>query len=169
MEPGWQEEPVKQPVTVPKYTQHLVVLCETGEVSAADIEGQMNGVKCLALQSRGGVGQRFEAYAIQVFEEIQKIFRDKFIGKALVQIISANRGGKQVFTGLSGLLKTAGLENPKIYRAVDRSRLKRKDRRDHRQTQRKQPPPRRPTDPIPGRETEGGAVDRDGQFSDRQP
>jgi polyketide synthase PksN len=115
LKPSWKEQAVACEATVHTYDQHLVLLCEPGEISSENIETQINGVCCLALQSEeGGIEKRFHSYAAQTFEEIQKILKDKRTGKVLVQILVFNQGEQQLFSGLSGLLKTAQLENPKI-------------------------------------------------------
>jgi polyketide synthase PksN len=114
LEPNWKEQTVAQETTVPAYNQHLVMLCESG-VSQENIEIQMNGVRCLTLQSeQESIEGRFHSYAIQAFEEIQDILNNKRVSKVLVQIIVPNKGEQQLFSGLSGLLKTAQLENPKL-------------------------------------------------------
>ena len=117
--PVWKEETI-QPSTLPNYTQHLIILCEAEVISPEAIEAGMNGVRCLSLQSkqqgtaRPGIGQRFQAYAVRVFEEIQNIFKDKFNGKALLQVVVTCQAERQLFGGLAGLLKTAQAENPKL-------------------------------------------------------
>ena len=98
----------------------MVILCEAGEVSPEAIEAGMNGVRCLSLQfkqqgkERPGIGQRFQAYAIRVFEEIQNILKNKFNGRTLLQVVVTGQAERQLFGGLSGLLKTAQAENPKL-------------------------------------------------------
>ena len=81
----------------------------------------MNGATVLSLQSKQkSIAKRFEAYAVQVFEAIQKILADKPAGKVLVQLVVASlselngQTEQQVYVGLSGILKTAQLENPKV-------------------------------------------------------
>ena len=126
LEPVWQEQAAPSPESnsrarkVPEYTQQLVILCELGEFNPQSIENELNGVRVLNLQTkqqgaeRQGIGKRFEVYAVRIFEEIQKIFEAKPMGKVLVQVVISRRGEQQLFAGLSGILKTAGLENPKV-------------------------------------------------------
>ena len=117
--PIWKEAAI-QPGTLPKYPQHLVILCEPEEVSPEAIAAGMNGVRCLGLSSKQqgeelpGIEQRFPAYALRVSEEIQSIFKDKSTGKALLQVVVAGQAERQLCGGLSGLLKTVQAENPKL-------------------------------------------------------
>jgi polyketide synthase PksN len=115
LQPRWKEQAVAHEVTIHAYDQQLILLCEPSEVFQENIEAQINGACCLTLQSEeDSIVKRFHSYAVQTFEEIQKILKDKGIGKVLIQILVLNQGEQQLFSGLSGLLKTAQLENPKI-------------------------------------------------------
>ena len=112
---NWHEEDIVQEVTAPDYDRHLVVLCEPGEISQIDIESCINRVCCLILQSeQESIGKRFHIYALEIFEEIQRILKDKPAGMVLVQIVIPVQGERHLFSGFSGLLKTAQLENPRL-------------------------------------------------------
>ncbi|BBB93414.1 MAG TPA: SDR family NAD(P)-dependent oxidoreductase [Methylomusa anaerophila] len=111
--PCWQERAIPQEATAPDYYRQLVMLCEQGGISRESIESRMNGVLCLNLQSEEkGLAERFRAYAIQAFEEIQSILKGKPKGKVLIQVVVSAQDKQQLFAGLSGLLQTAQLENP---------------------------------------------------------
>ncbi|KAF6580343.1 SDR family NAD(P)-dependent oxidoreductase [Paenibacillus sp. EKM212P] len=113
LEPVWEEQAIALEGTAPDYQQHLVILCEPGYISGEIIESQMNGVQCLILQSEEkSIDARFRTYATQVFEAIQHILKTESKGKTLVQLVVPVQDHQQVFSGLSGLLKTAWLENP---------------------------------------------------------
>ncbi|QNV57856.1 Polyketide synthase PksN [Paenibacillus polymyxa E681] len=113
LEPVWEEQAIALEGTAPEYQQHLVILCEPGYISGEIIESQMNGVQCLILQSEEkSIDARFRTYATQVFEAIQHILKTESKGKTLVQLVVPVQDHQQVFSGLSGLLKTAWLENP---------------------------------------------------------
>ncbi|MCP4297812.1 MAG: SDR family NAD(P)-dependent oxidoreductase, partial [Proteobacteria bacterium] len=66
------------------------------------------GAEFIILQSeeKDSAGQ-FNSYAVGLFEKIQGILKGKPKGKVLFQVVSE-------LSGLSGLLKTAHLENPKF-------------------------------------------------------
>jgi len=75
----------------------------------------MEGVRCLTLHSGNrDIGERFQCYAVQVFEEIRNILKDKPGGRVLIQVVVSGQGEQQLFSGLTGMLKTARLENPKL-------------------------------------------------------
>ncbi|MEK3951688.1 SDR family NAD(P)-dependent oxidoreductase [Paenibacillus sp. FSL H7-0703] len=113
LEPVWEEQAIALEGTASDYQQHLVILCEPGYISGEIIESQMNGVQCLILQSEEkSIDARFRTYATQVFEAIQHILKTESKGKTLVQLVVPVQDHQQVFSGLSGLLKTAWLENP---------------------------------------------------------
>lgn len=113
-EPGWQEKGITQG-PVPYYAQHFVIICEPQGISAKIIEEQMTGVQCSILQSQEkGIAGRFQDYALQLFNTIQSILKGKPADKVLVQVVVPLQGEQQLLGGLSGLLKTARLENPKL-------------------------------------------------------
>jgi polyketide synthase PksN len=115
VQPSWREEAIAQETTAPEYAQHLVILCEPGDVTRESVESQMNGVRCLSLHSQqAGIEERFQVYAAQIFEEIQNLLKNKPAGKVFVQIVVCNQAEQQLFAGLSGLLNTASLENTKL-------------------------------------------------------
>jgi acyl transferase domain-containing protein/thioesterase domain-containing protein len=116
LEPFWKEQaPHQEAAAANVYVQHLVILCEPGGVSEEIIKTKMKGVRCLRLESnKKNIEERFQIYASQVFEKIQTILKDKPKGKVLIQIVVSIQDELQLFCGLSGLLKTAQLENPKI-------------------------------------------------------
>ncbi|MCO1604483.1 SDR family NAD(P)-dependent oxidoreductase [Desulfosporosinus nitroreducens] len=115
LHPCWKEQAAIRENADPDYVQQLVILCEPGEVTRESIETRMKGVHCLILQSgQKEIHKRFEVYTAQIFEKIQSILKDKLKGQVLVQIVVSMQGEQQIFSGLSGLLKTARLENPKL-------------------------------------------------------
>ncbi len=113
--PCWQEQTVTEKFLATDYIQHLVMLLELGEVSQESMENHMSGVSCLALQSKQeNIGERFQNYAVQVFEEIQRIIKEQPKGKVLIQIVIPAQAEQQLFSGIAGMLRTARFENPKL-------------------------------------------------------
>jgi acyl transferase domain-containing protein/NAD(P)-dependent dehydrogenase (short-subunit alcohol dehydrogenase family)/acyl carrier protein len=111
----WKEQAIAQAAIVPDHVQHVVMLCEPNNISRRIIETQINGVRCLTLESKHeGIGERFQDYATQVFKEIQNILKDKPTSNVLIQVVVPAQGEQQLFSGLSGILKTGQLENPKL-------------------------------------------------------
>lgn len=112
---AWNERPVPLQCPSFQYDRQLVVLCDQDDDVLESVETQIEGVRCLAFQSEGdGIAERFEFHCLRLFEEIQAVLRDKPKGKVLIQVVVSGTGEKQLFAGLSGLLKTACLENPKL-------------------------------------------------------
>jgi len=106
--PDWQEKAPALQTGTANYAAHHVVLCGT------DADLQIPGVSCLHLQTdETDTDKRFEAYAIQLFDEIRRVLAG-MQGKVLFQVMAI--GDDPVhglpYYGLAGLLKTAHLENP---------------------------------------------------------
>ena len=118
LEPVWQEQAIVQREQRPSSIEHIVILCETATVVREHITTQMRDVRVLSLEVRSGtVAERYMTYAAQVFETIQEILSKKPQGNVLVQIVTSvasTHSEQQMFAGLVGLLKTAGLENAKL-------------------------------------------------------
>jgi polyketide synthase PksN len=114
-EPIWKEEAVIQESTELIYDRHIVMLCELNDISQEIIEKQIKGIQCFILQSKQQeIEDRFQYYAVQLFEEVQRIIKNKPQGNVLLQVVVTTEEEQQLFSGLSGLLKTAQLENPKL-------------------------------------------------------
>ncbi|MCB2360151.1 SDR family NAD(P)-dependent oxidoreductase [Clostridium estertheticum] len=110
-----------------KYEKHLVFICEFDSLRKEHIEAEIEGVICINLQSsQEYIDKRFEDYVSEVFCEIQNIIRLKPSENILIQFIVPDQKDKQEFCGISGLLKTAQLENPKIIGQVIEIPLKEK-------------------------------------------
>ncbi|MBU9710067.1 amino acid adenylation domain-containing protein, partial [Paenibacillus sp. AK121] len=115
-EPVWKEQDVPPEVEAPAYDRRIILLCEPDEALPERLEARVNGAaQVLAFSSgKSRVDERFQAYAVQAFESIQSILKDNPSGRVLVQLVVTAAGEGQLFSGLSGLLKTARLENPKL-------------------------------------------------------
>jgi acyl transferase domain-containing protein/acyl carrier protein len=118
MSPSWQARGVE--VTAEGsddgYAEHHVMVCELAEVDSKEVERLLPHSRCVGLQAGEGksIAERYSEYAVQSFAGIQSILRGKPEGKVLVQIVVGREGEQAVLAGLSGLLKTAGLENPQL-------------------------------------------------------
>ncbi|EIW19673.1 SDR family oxidoreductase, partial [Pelosinus fermentans] len=123
-QPGWKEKRIDSAVPVSPISQHVVILCEPDQAIEDSIAMNMNGARCITLQTKGeSIAVRFQGYADEIFEEIQAILKEKTNSKALIQIVIFSK--EQVpFSGLSGLLKTAHLENTKLIGQIIEVELK---------------------------------------------
>jgi polyketide synthase PksN len=115
-QPCWRVQPLnRENLPDPDFVRHLVILCEPEELSAEVVTAHMNQVSCLKLQSaQPEIGARFQEYAAQLFGVIQTLFNEHPKDRALVQVVMTGQGERRLGAGLSGLLKTAYLENPKV-------------------------------------------------------
>ncbi|MCP4269318.1 MAG: SDR family NAD(P)-dependent oxidoreductase, partial [Candidatus Brocadiaceae bacterium] len=113
--PFWKETTMLSSVTQQEYAKHLVLLCEMPGVNASELQSLVPGSHCENLKpEREQIESRFTEYAVRCFEMIRELLEKKPQGKKLVQILVPNIREQALFAGLSGLLKTAALENPKI-------------------------------------------------------
>ncbi|MBN2441654.1 MAG: SDR family NAD(P)-dependent oxidoreductase [Spirochaetales bacterium] len=113
--PELKESSIPEELQTPPYAAYLVVLCETEEITPAYIQDRIQGVRCISLEcEEKDIDKRFEAYTIRLFEEIKNILSDNLKGNVLIQVVFPLTGEKKLFSAMSGLLKTARLENPKL-------------------------------------------------------
>ena len=98
------------------YAEHHVVLCELSKVNAETLRTLLPNLQCLSLQAEQhkNIAQRYSDYAVACFEQIRSILQRKPQGKVLVHIVVGGHQEQAVFAGLSGLLKTAAMENPQL-------------------------------------------------------
>ncbi|HEU4888666.1 MAG TPA: beta-ketoacyl synthase N-terminal-like domain-containing protein, partial [Thermoanaerobaculia bacterium] len=98
------------------YTAYHVVLCELPAIEVATLQRLLSGTEWLSLERTqyDSIERRYSHHAVACFERIQGILQSKPHGKVLVQIVVADDDEQALFAGLSGLLKTAALENPKL-------------------------------------------------------
>src|SRR5262249_45120464 len=96
-----------------EHAEHHVMLCELAKVNVEELKSLLQRSQCLSLQGAedNNIAQRYSEYALACFERIQTILHGKPQGKVLVQIVVPNYREQALLAGLSGLLKTAGLEN----------------------------------------------------------
>ncbi|MCG8399137.1 hypothetical protein LWS67_21870, partial [Bacillus atrophaeus] len=100
---------------VTSYAEHLVVFCETERNVSEDMASRMQNVRVITLnEAEGNIAERFQSYTQQVFELIQRKIRSKAEGHLIIQVIVPGKDEKQLFAGMSGLLKTAELEYSKL-------------------------------------------------------
>jgi polyketide synthase PksN len=121
LRPCWKEQAIsyeREDSALLVYDQHLVILYNNDAISQESIEMGMRGVariqRCLIFNTEREGGKAFQTYAVQAFEEIQSILKNRPKGKVLIQIVVPTQGEQQLFAGISGLLKTVQLENPKM-------------------------------------------------------
>ncbi|WP_145984448.1 type I polyketide synthase, partial [Bradyrhizobium nitroreducens] len=109
--PQWIAQPVAGEATVPSYSQHVVVLCGVRDRAMDGLQD----VRCLsALPPEVSIADGFAHYAQQVLEVLQRIMDAKVSTPVLIQVVVPAQDDQEMLQGLSGLLKTARLENPNV-------------------------------------------------------
>ena len=98
---------------LPGEGRHLVLLCEVGG-DASELAAHLAGARCIEIAASGDVAERYGVYAERLLAEMQELLRAAPGDAALVQVVVPVSGEGQVHAGLSGLLRTARLEHPKL-------------------------------------------------------
>jgi acyl transferase domain-containing protein/acyl carrier protein len=116
--PVWQASDVEASAGANhiEYAERHIVLCPLSKVNVEKLRALVPHSQCLSLQAgqQKNIAQRYSQYALACFERIQAILQGKPQGKAFVQIVVADHQEQSLLAGLSGLLKTAALENPQL-------------------------------------------------------
>lgn len=118
--PHWGEKAVTRTVESLEYSRHLVFLCGMDHISAADMQAQMSGVEFVHLGSANtlpsgtSLEKIYQDNFTKIFETIRKIFVSKTRGKIFIQCVVPQQTQQQCLSAISGILKTAQLENPKV-------------------------------------------------------
>jgi hypothetical protein len=115
LKPVWIEKPVLQESGENPYMEHTVILCRPDGMLPEGIEKYMPGTRFIVLKSlMDKIEEGFEECALKVFEEIKEILIGGLKGKTLVQTVIQGQAEQKLFYGLSGMLKSARAENPKL-------------------------------------------------------
>src|SRR5260370_18065003 len=98
------------------YGEHHVVVCGLSQVDLEKLGAVLADSQWLWLEAgeQRNCAWGYSQYGLACLERIQGILRGKPQGKVLVQIVVASHEEQALLAGLSGLLKTAGLENPQL-------------------------------------------------------
>ena len=99
------------------YWQHWVVFCAGGERTQrieAELASVVPGARSVTVDGGVGIAARYEAACCGVLELVQEILRGRPQGEVLIQLVVELAEQEALFEGLSGLLKTARQENPKL-------------------------------------------------------
>ncbi|MFC9712838.1 SDR family NAD(P)-dependent oxidoreductase [Paenibacillus sp. NPDC056933] len=112
--PHWQESSV-EPIRLTSHDEHVIFLCEPNDLDGKTFKSIMDGVSYHELHAdQVDIFDRFQQYGVRILQELQSIIRQKPKEDVLFQVVVPVFGEQQLFTGLSGILHTARLENPKL-------------------------------------------------------
>ncbi|MFF0912797.1 SDR family NAD(P)-dependent oxidoreductase [Brevibacillus sp. NPDC003359] len=126
--PEWKEQEIQPYRSITAFDQHIVMLSEQTSYLQEQMASELGDhVTVMTLGLSGDNSSQtndnkmdvnFQQIAIEAFSEIQRLIRSKADDKILLQIVVRDQGQPPFFSALSGLLRTAVLENPKLYAQV---------------------------------------------------
>ncbi|MEA2490912.1 MAG: polyketide synthase PksL, partial [Acidobacteriota bacterium] len=110
--PVWRAKPIELWPNAVELEERHVILCDLPSVDVEQLGALLSLSACLSLgtEEDTALAQRYSDCAVACFERVQAILQSKPEGNVLVQIVASN----PLFAGLSALLKTAALENPRF-------------------------------------------------------
>ena len=99
-----------------RFAQHWLLLDARYARYLAEIEAQAPGIRVRALEMSGqSLAEQFMSASEQTFAVAQEILRERASGKVLLQVVLSGKGeAAGLRSGLSGLLRSARRENPKV-------------------------------------------------------
>lgn len=112
--PIWRQQASSQQIHGPEFKHHYVLLCDWSNSEAADLQLSDDVLRVHLQALDGPLDLRFRDLSSQMFKLIRQLLQQHSVDKTLLQVLVPNRGDKINYIGLSGLLKTAQLENPNI-------------------------------------------------------
>ncbi|HEX8616168.1 MAG TPA: SDR family NAD(P)-dependent oxidoreductase, partial [Thermoanaerobaculia bacterium] len=116
--PRWEPAPLEPSAAAARNgdSEHHILLGALANVTAEELQRALPQSHCVTLtvEPRQTLAQRYRAAAVAAFEQVQTILCGKPRNRVLVQIVLAGEGEETLLAGLSGLLRTATLENPRV-------------------------------------------------------
>ena len=113
-EPIWKEQGI--PAIKEKVNgKHSLLLFGIEEEIVRVVDDEMKEVECIPVQFKNNpIEEYFTNTATEIFKIIQDILKQKPSADVLVQAVVPMQDGSHLLGGLSGLFKTAALENPRF-------------------------------------------------------
>lgn len=110
----WQDA-VDLDATPMKFDEHIVVLLEPENLLMSGESFFLETAQCIYMVSESAtLATRYYEYAIRLFALIKGIIENKPKHNIRLQVVVPSQYERIVYSGLSGLLKSAHLENPAI-------------------------------------------------------
>ncbi len=96
--------------------RHHVFLCEMAGLDADALEAELSTGECCDLShpAQSDIGERYVGYALSCFQKLREILAAKPRGRVLCQLVIPDQPDSELLVGLSGMLRTAGQENPQL-------------------------------------------------------
>jgi acyl transferase domain-containing protein/acyl carrier protein len=100
----------------PDFVQTKIVMFDFPEIDPISIEKRFSNCSCsmVNVSSEKNIAEKYQEIALYVFRKVQDIIKNKPTGRVHLQIVISNSHENEVLAGISGMLKTAALENPLI-------------------------------------------------------
>ena len=113
LQPQWKAQAVEVESIAPEYEQRIVLLCDK-RFTAEELQDHLAATQYLQPSKENSAGSAFIEYTHALIKKLQSVVRSKPVRPMLIQIVVPSEGEGQTLAGLSGLLKTAKLENPHL-------------------------------------------------------
>jgi len=113
LRPEWREQAAAQATALP-FGSRWVVLCDQMQTHRQQIEAALPGVHCIQFALQEDPAASYEAAVIQLIGTLRAILQQMPRERTLMQVLGTHGGFAGVFEALSGALRTAQLENPKV-------------------------------------------------------
>ncbi|HLP40409.1 MAG TPA: SDR family NAD(P)-dependent oxidoreductase, partial [Fibrobacteria bacterium] len=112
--PHWEKSPLSPAGPVAAYESRHILLGGLRHLDPEALALRFSGVRCSRLRGalNEGPAEAYGESALDCFVRIKEILQGKPKGKVLVQIVVPDEPRASLLAGLSGLLRTATLENP---------------------------------------------------------
>ncbi|WP_372366348.1 aminotransferase class III-fold pyridoxal phosphate-dependent enzyme [Candidatus Uabimicrobium sp. HlEnr_7] len=112
--PVWEHQPHREQIAEKRDLHHFVVLCEISG-DKHQLQNLLTQSECCELHSqKQSIALRYTEYATRCMQLIKEILNKNFAKKIVVQVVVPCAPESSLLTGISGVLRTAMLENTKI-------------------------------------------------------
>lgn len=115
--PEWVESPLPVSSSSGEYAQHHIILAGFDQIASSQIVTTNNpGLQFSLLSTAAAdIDTTYKDLAVKCFAVVQDILQLKPSGKVAIQLLIAGKPDANYLLGLTGLLKTASLENPAVH------------------------------------------------------
>lgn len=111
----WTKQTVKHEGKMVDFTEHLIVLCGFSRIDRDYIQKNIDNSRCLFLLKPDlPAFELYQTGAAALLKELKELLISRPAGSILVQLFISSENQSPVYTGLAGMLKTAGIEYPKL-------------------------------------------------------
>ncbi|TQV86002.1 SDR family NAD(P)-dependent oxidoreductase [Aliikangiella coralliicola] len=113
--PVWEEDASVVSNSPLPTVEHCVLLCHLPTLNAPQLKSDLSASQVVSIVQRNkDIAADYSELALNCFEQIQSMLKSRPQGPVLFQVVAADNEQMTMLSGLSGLLKTAMLENPQL-------------------------------------------------------